>query len=129
MSEVITRFKESKNPNRKGSPKASARRPGMDAEHLKNIRELPSCISGKGPPCDPHHLKIKGERGVSLRSTDRWAVPLTREEHMEVENLGSRREERWFLDKGIRCYELANALWGARGFKEVMLKIIEAHRG
>ena len=128
MTDVITHFKKSKNPNRKHGPKASQRRPGMDPNHVKMVATLPSCISGKYP-CDAQHLRIRAERGVALRATDRWCVPLTREEHNECHKLGSKREEAWFLKQGIAPYELANALWGARGFKDMMLRIIEAHRG
>ena len=97
----------------------------MDAKHIEMIRTLPSCISGLNP-CEAHHLKIKQERGVGLRATDRWAVPLTHKEHMELERFGSRKEEEWFKSRNVRCYELANALWGARGFRDIMLKILAA---
>ena len=126
---LIGNFKPRKNPNKKLEPKAASKRPGMDRAHLAMIRTLPSCISGR-QPCDPHHLRVKGERGVGLKATDKWAVPLTRDEHDEVHKVGSRKEEAWFAARGIsNCYELASALWAAGKSRDLMLRVLEAHRG
>lgn len=99
----------------------------MSPAHLECIRQLPSCLSGKRP-CDPHHLRVSNERGVGLKATDRWAVPLTRDEHEECHRVGSRVEEAWFLNRGIDVYSLANALWQATGNLGLMRKVLEAHR-
>ena len=123
---IIGNFKPEKNPNK---PRADKRAewPGNSKEHLKLIRQLPSCISGR-TPCDPHHLRVKEERGVALRSRDKWAVPLTRDEHDHVHSFGSRQEVAWFKKHGIENpYELASALWKASPDLETMAKIIEAH--
>lgn len=95
----------------------------MDKKHLANIRLLPSVLSHR-EPCEPHHLRIKQERGVGLKATDRWAIPLTHEEHMAVHMVGSKREEEWFAAKGIACYAIAYSLWANRGDLEAMRKII-----
>lgn len=100
----------------------------MSPAHLTLIRQLPSCLSGK-KPCDPHHLRVSNERGIGLKATDRWAVPLTRDEHEECHLVGSRKEEEWFLARGVDVYSLANALWQASGNMEKMIKILEAHHG
>lgn len=123
---IIGNFKPPKNPNKPRVDKR-AEWPGNSKEHLKLIRRLPSCISGERP-CDPHHLKIKEERGVGMRSRDKWAVPLTRDEHDHLEAQGSRNELRWFKKHGIENpYELANALWKASPNLETMTKIVEAY--
>jgi len=127
MSEVITNFKPPKRPNKPKGPSAAERREGNSKAHLALIRQLPSCISGR-KPCDPHHLRISSERGVGRKSTDRWAVPLTRDEHDEVHKVGSRKEFAWFQDRGIDCYGLASALWTNTGDLERMDKIIEGNR-
>jgi len=128
---VVGNFKPPKNPNKKREPKARDRRPGMSKEHLKLIGQLPSCVSGKRP-CTAHHLQVKNERGASLKATDRWAVPLTEDEHLFgkdcVHSVGSRQEVAWFKKHGIENpYELASALWKASPDLETMTKIIEAH--
>lgn len=127
MTEVTTFFKPPKNPNKPKGPSAAERREGNSKAHLALIRQLPSCISGKRP-CDPHHLYHKKERGVGLKATDRWAVPLTREEHDEATKAQSRGEMAFFKRNGIENpYDLANSLWKQTGDLERMVKIIQAN--
>jgi hypothetical protein len=126
MTEVVTNFKPPKNPNAKRELKARDKRPGMSPEHLSLIRNLPSCVSGR-KPCDPHHLRLKDERGVGLRATDRWAIPLTRDEHDHVHTFGSKRETIYFKALGFNPYDLANALWKNTGDLERMEKIVRAY--
>lgn len=95
----------------------------MDKHHLANIRLLPSCISGQ-TPCEPHHLRIGSERGVGLKATDRWAIPLTHEEHMQAHMVGSKLEEEWFAERGVACYTLARRLWDRRGDLEAMRRVL-----
>jgi hypothetical protein len=126
MNQVTPFFKKLINPNKKRKEKSADKRAGMDPKHIENVNKLPSCISGL-KPCDAHHLRIHNERGVGLRATDRWCVPLTRQEHMEVHRVGSKKEEEWFLARGIACYELANALWNAKGDLDAMRLIVMTH--
>jgi len=104
------------------------KRPGMSADHLACIRKLPCCITGKVPAGEAHHLKATGERGTGLRSTDRWAVPMSHEAHMEVERAGARNETAWFRERGIGSHELAQDLWAATGDIPKMTRIVNAHR-
>jgi hypothetical protein len=104
------------------------RRLGNDAAYLKKIRQLPSCLSGR-VPCDPHHLRIAEERGVGMRATDRWAVPLTRDEHIAVHECGGRMEQAWFLARGVDCRRLAEQLWQARDLSLGRLRQIIEGRG
>lgn len=67
-------------------------------------------------PCDAHHLQVKSERGMGKRASDKWAVPLTRDEHMELHTIGSKRELEWFQSKGLSDpYGLAEGLWALTG--------------
>ena len=103
-------------------------RPGMSEAHLALIRKLPCCISGKMPGGEAHHLKSgTGERGMGLRSTDRWAVPMAHDPHMEVERIGSRNELTWFQAHGIDPVVLAQDLWAATGDLPKMTRIVIAH--
>ena len=112
---------------------AGSRRPGMSEDHLALIRQLPSCVSGRVGPCDPHHIRsgpAAAERGVGQKATDRWTVPLLRFEHDELHRLSSRLEMAWFRERGIAdVVELANALWLNTGDLERMLKVLQAHIG
>lgn len=126
---VNPRFKPPRQPKRR-EPNAASKRPGMSPKYLAAIRRMPSCLSGHRP-CDPHHLKCGQagkERGVGLRATDRWAIPITRDEHNAIERLGSRMEFDWFINRDVNPLELATALWSAFPDEEKMLRVIQAHR-
>jgi hypothetical protein len=60
-----------------------------------------------------------------MKATDRWAIPLTHEEHMEVHKVGSKKEEEWFAERGVVCYILARKLWNRKDDVEEMRKVIE----
>ena len=107
--QVTPRFK-SKSTRRR--LKARDRRYGMSDAYVLLIKQLPSCISGQYP-CDPHHLRVYEERGVGLKATDKWAIPLTRIEHDQVHTVGAREEVAWFTAKGVNAYRLAELLWEA----------------
>ena len=107
-----------------------ANRDGDCEKHRAAVRTLPCSI----PSCnrvggvDPHHLKQTGERGAALRSPDKYAVPLCREHHEEIERAGSKNELRWFEVRGIEVLGLAAALWGIRGNAGAMARIIIANK-
>lgn len=105
-------------------------RDGNSNAHLAAIRKCPCCITLKVPAGEAHHLKAgTGERGAGMRSSDKWAVPLCRSAHEEVERIGSRNETKWFADHGIASpIDLAAALWAASPDVATMTKIILAHR-
>lgn len=104
-------------------------RPGMSPAYLDDIRALPCVVCLEPPRSDPHHLKSgTGERGMGQRSTDKWAVPLCRRHHEEVEAAGTRNEITWFGNHGIDPHDLAMSLWMARGQVDQMIKIVEANR-
>lgn len=103
------------------------KRPGMSEDHLALIRQLPCCVT-RGLGGEAHHLKSgTGERGMAVRSTDRWAVPMGHDAHMEVERAGTRNEASWFAERGIDPHELARDLWAATGDLERMRKVLAAH--
>jgi hypothetical protein len=125
---VLPRFKIRRLPKVRVATSAS-KRAGMSPAYLAAIRRLPSCVSGQ-TPCEAHHLKCAGGRGVSLKAEDKWAVPLTRDEHINgVERVGSKREFDWFRVRGINCLDLAAALWAAFPDEAKMLRVLNAHRG
>lgn len=104
-------------------------RPGMSDDHLALIRQMPCCVCERAAPSDPHHLKSHtGERGIGLRSTDKWAVPMCRADHDEVERAGTRNERQWFLDHGVDAHELAQALWACTGDLARMVNVLATHR-
>jgi hypothetical protein len=123
---VIGNFRKPPNPNGEKKERARDKRPGMDPQHLKNVAKLSSVLSGR-TPCDAHHLRIKKERGIGLKATDQWAIPLTRDEHEACHKVGGRREQEWFEKRGVDCYAVARALWANKGDVARMQKIIDAN--
>lgn len=126
IDHVTPNFKRPRTP-KKHEPKARDRRSGMSDLYLAKIRRLPSCISWRRP-CEAHHLRCAGGRGVSLKAEDRWALPLTRDEHRQVHTRGSKMEFEWFKSRGVNCLDLAAALWRAFPDEEKMLRVLQAHR-
>jgi hypothetical protein len=63
------------------------RREGNSQKHRAIVKHLPCVVCWK-TPVDGHHLKMGlagGERGVGMRATDKWLVPLCRLHHDELE--------------------------------------------
>jgi len=122
----MPRLKERQPPKKKAS--AADKREGMSAAHLKLIRLLPCCVCW-GPGGEAHHLKISTERGMGMRATDKWALPICHDDHIDgVERVGSRNELAWFDKRGVRCLDLAAALWAAKGDLEKMRLVLASHR-
>lgn len=62
--------------------------------YLEYVRNLPSCISGR-PSDDAHHIKGNGYGGTS-KCSDIFTMPLTRDEHTILHNMGWLSWEREF---------------------------------
>ena len=112
---------------------AQERREGNDERHLALLRLCPCVVSLQMPAGEVHHLKgsLAGrERGLGMRATDKWGLPLAHDPHMDLESYGSRREYEWFAARGVHDpYGLAAALWAAAPKTvEVYTNIIVAHR-
>lgn len=106
-------------------------RAGMSADHLACIRKLPCLITGRMPAGEAHHLKMgTGERGAGMRSSDKWAVPLSHDEHMDLERQGAKNEWNWFEARGIaNPLDLAAALWNASGDLPKMTRLVLEAKG
>ncbi len=88
-------------------------RSGMSPAHLRNVRKLPCCVCCRPNPSEAHHLKQTGagERGLAIKSTDRWAIPMCNLHHGEIERAGSKNEIAWFEERGVDALALANTFW------------------
>ena len=112
-----------------GNSKWREERPGMSEAHLALIRQLPCVECLKLPAGEAHHLKANtGERGMAVRSTDRYALPMCTIHHGAVEAVGAKRETAYFQDLGFDPIELALALWGSTGDLPKMVRVLTAHR-
>lgn len=137
MSQRISNFAEPgallKKPLRERLKKkelAQHDRPGNSEAHLVLLRQMPCCVTLKMPAGEVHHLQngIK-DRGLGMRSQDRWGLPLLHHLHMELHAKGSRNEPAWFVKHGIDDpLGLASALWHATGDLPRMIAILMANR-
>jgi hypothetical protein len=129
---VLANFRPSLKERSKKHVSSQERREGNSAAHKHAICSLPCCVCGRAPPVDPHHLKsgpAKAERGIGMKATDRFLVPLCRICHSAVERVGSRREFEWFAANSIdEPYQMAYALWNCTPkTPEAMLPVLAAH--
>lgn len=106
---------------RRRSSEKRANRDGNDASHCEVLRKLPCVVCMREVPSrvvlagEVHHLKsgrARSERGMGMRASDQWGIPLSHAYHMELEARGSRNELNWFADHGIEdpCF-IAEQLW------------------
>jgi hypothetical protein len=93
------------------------RRPQKRGDYLAFIHELPCAISGKYG-VQAAHVSFANPwygaygRGKGTKAPDRFALPLSHEEH-ELQHSGKLGSERdYWAARGIDPHELANTLWG-----------------
>ena len=86
---VLGNFKD-RNNRKKNNSDWRERRDGMSDVHLGCLRKLGCLRCGGRKGMQVHHLKCTGERGIGVRSTDKWGVPLCAGCHHEVERAGAR---------------------------------------
>ena len=76
--------------------------------HLRLVAKQPCLICGRRP-CDAHHLRFAQPRGLGLKVSDEFAVPLCRGHHREVHRAGD--EARWWTTTGVDAIGIARKLW------------------
>lgn len=101
-----------------------------DKAHLAFIRTLRCCICGKPNP-DPAHIRSanaiygKRETGGQEKASDKWTVPLCREDHDAQHKAGN--ELTWWASKRIDPFGLALALYAASGDDDIADGILRAN--
>jgi hypothetical protein len=76
--------------------------------HLRFVAKQP-CLICERLPCDAHHLRFAQGRGLGLKVSDEFAVPLCRGHHRELHRAGN--EARWWRTKGVDAIGAARKLW------------------
>jgi hypothetical protein len=79
-----------------------------DKIHLRFVAKQP-CLICERLPCDAHHLRFAQGRGLGLKVSDEFTVPLCRGHHREVHRAGN--EARWWENAGIDALAIAHKLW------------------
>jgi hypothetical protein len=76
--------------------------------HLRFVARQPCVICGR-QPCDAHHLRFAQTRGLGLKVSDEFTVPLCRGHHRELHRAGN--EANWWNACGVDPMDTARKLW------------------
>ena len=87
------------------TPKTRRRR---DKRHRQFVAAQACVICGR-QPSDAHHLRFAQPRGLGLKVSDEFTVPLCRSHHRELHR--TRNEMRWWAQFGIQPKSIAYKLW------------------
>ena len=79
-----------------------------DNAHLRFVAKQP-CLVCERQPCDAHHLRFAQSRGLGLKVSDEFTVPLCRAHHRELHRTG--KESDWWAKAGLEPITLARKLW------------------
>ena len=79
-----------------------------DKAHLRFVAQQACLVCGR-QPCDAHHLRFAQSRGLGLKVSDEFTVPLCRAHHRELHRTG--RETDWWVKAGLEPISLARRLW------------------
>jgi DNA recombination protein Rad52 len=79
-----------------------------DKAHLKFVASQPCLVCGR-QPSDPHHLRFAQPRGIGLKVSDEFTVPLCRGHHRQLHQAGN--ELRWWENLRIDALAIAKDLW------------------
>lgn len=77
-------------------------------EHLRFIATQPCLICGRSPS-HAHHVRYAQSRGLSLKVSDEFTVPLCAIHHHHIHTTG--KEEEWWKERNIDPLIIANDLW------------------
>jgi hypothetical protein len=81
-----------------------------DKAHLKFVASQPCLVCGRNP-ADAHHLKFTQPKGMGLKVSDEFTVPLCRAHHRELHNAGN--EIAWWEGRSIDPVSTSRALWSS----------------
>lgn len=78
-------------------------------EHLKYVARQPCVICGR-QPSHAHHVRFAQPKGLGLKVSDEFTVPLCAIHHQENHTVGNERQ--WWQDQKLDPLMLARKLWG-----------------
>lgn len=77
-------------------------------EHLRHVASQPCVICGR-LPSHAHHLRHAQAKGIGLKVSDEFTVPLCATHHREIHT--TTREREWWLERKIDPIAIAAELW------------------
>jgi hypothetical protein len=87
-------------------------------EHLRFVASQPCLICGRSPS-HAHHVRYAQFRGLSLKVSDEFTVPLCAIHHHHIHTTGKERE--WWQERNVDPLKIANALWQQSRERELSL--------
>jgi hypothetical protein len=82
-----------------------------DKAHLRAVAKQPCLVCGRSPS-QAHHLKFQEPRGLGLKPSDEFAVPLCRLHHRSLHDAGD--EKAWWRQHKLDPVPEAERLWASR---------------
>ena len=79
-------------------------------EHLRFVASQPCLICGR-TPAHAHHIRYAQARGLALKVSDEFTVPLCAIHHSENHSTGD--ERRWWAERKIDPLVIAKSLWNS----------------
>ena len=80
-------------------------------EHLRFVAQRPCLVCGRSPS-HAHHIRYAQPKGLGLKVSDEFTVPLCAIHHSENHATGD--EERWWREHHVDPLKVAHELWAAR---------------
>jgi hypothetical protein len=77
-------------------------------EHLRFVAQQPCVICGR-TPAHAHHIRYAQPKGIALKVSDEFAVPLCAIHHSQNHAMGD--EKRWWREHKIDPLAVAYSLW------------------
>ena len=77
-------------------------------EHLRFVAEQPCLVCGRSPS-HAHHIRYAQPRGLGLKVSDEFTVPLCAIHHSENHTTGN--ERRWWQERNLDPLPVAHRLW------------------
>ena len=77
-------------------------------DHLRFVASRPCLICGRSPS-HAHHLRYAQSKGLSLKVSDEFTVPLCAIHHRNIHSTG--KEHEWWQERNVDPLVVANRLW------------------
>jgi hypothetical protein len=93
-------------------------------DHLRYVASQPCVICGRSPS-HPHHVRYAQSRGIGLKVSDEFVIPLCAIHHRQLHETTKARE--WWQEQKIDPLKIAAALWRDSQRRSLVLEQKPAH--
>ena len=92
-------------------------------EHLRFVASQPCAICGRSPS-HAHHVRHAQSRGIGLKVSDEFTVPLCATHHHQIHTTSKERE--WWQQRNIDPLMIASSLWQQSRERHSDASVVEA---